>query len=96
MPLPYENATSGEPLLMPVKPRTLSDSDKLALRELGVFAFDHPNPEQVRLLRSVVELNGSDLLLAAMRALNTRRNLSDHAREDFAKHVLAALEGPKA
>ncbi len=81
----------NEPCLLPVKPGSLSESDKAALREAGIVVIEHESPSELRLLRPTYELDSSALFLAAMKALNTNRALASEAREAFAVHVLAAL-----
>ena len=61
--------TSDYPRILPVEPGTLSSGDRDALRKAGVVVIEHPAPGTLRLLRPTVEVDGGDMLCAAMQAL---------------------------
>lgn len=84
-----------EPCILPVKPGRISEADRLALAGAGVIVFEHPNPSEVRLLRPSTELDSGDLFFAAMQALNTPKTYASDTRQDFAVHVLAALQAKR-
>lgn len=58
-----------EPLLLPVKPGSISDSNKEALCQAGVIVVEHENPSELRLLRPSSEVDSSAMLRCAMAAL---------------------------
>lgn len=59
----------SEPMILPVKPGTVSELDKAKMAEVGVVVIEHPNPEEVRLLRAHGEIPAGMLLRCALRAL---------------------------
>jgi hypothetical protein len=78
-----------EPAILPVKPGTISAEDKAALREIGVLVIEHEHPSEIRILRPFSEIEGGDLLLAAMRGVMAE---DGKARYAFSKAVLETLE----
>lgn len=60
---------ANEPTLLPVKPGTLNAKDKTALRKAGIVVIEHDDPESLRLLKPCTEINGDDLLMAALRGM---------------------------
>lgn len=81
-----------EPTILPVKPGTVSDADKAALRDAGVVVIEHEAPHELRLLRPGYDLPGGALLLAAAKALKTENSLgADAQRQAFGKNVADAL-----
>jgi hypothetical protein len=81
-----------EPVLLPVKPGTLNAKDKATLRKAGVIVIEHDNPSELRLLRPSSELDGGDLLRAALTALMKRTGTcGNDQREAFAVAVHAAV-----
>lgn len=55
--------------ILPVKPGTLNDDSKAALREVGVVVIEHENPTELRMLSPMTEVPASDMLRCAMKAL---------------------------
>ena len=83
----------NEPCILPVKPGSLNAKDKAALRKAGVIVVEHESPEEIRFLRPTADIDSSDMLLCAMRALNVKTGVDgSDQREAFAKLVLTALE----
>lgn len=80
-----------EPIILPVKPGTLTVKDKAELRKAGVIVIEHDNPAELRLLRPLAELDSSDMLLCAMKALTSDKTMTSQARETFAVLVCQAL-----
>ncbi len=86
----------NEVTLLPVKPGTLNDDDKAALRDAGVIVIEHDNPAELRLITPCSELNGNDMLRCAMKALlHDDKNYSRGAaqREQFALALAEAIAG---
>jgi len=81
-----------EPLIMPVKPGSLNADDKKALSDAGIIVIEHPEPETVRLLRPAAELSGSQMLLAAMRALTLQGYGESSMRAHFTTQIAKMLE----
>lgn len=77
------------PLILPIKPNSLSKADKAALQKAGVIVIEHENPESIRLLKPNSELSASDLLIAAMRGVMAN---DGRARLVFAENCLKFLE----
>jgi hypothetical protein len=84
-----------EVALLPVKPGSLSAKDKAALAEAGVVVIEHETPETLRLLRPTAELDASDMLECALRALCDGNIASTSVQALFARHVGAAYAAKK-
>lgn len=61
---------SDDPALLVVRPGTITQKDRAALRKVGVVVVEHERPEEVKFLRPHADLSGSALLLASMKALS--------------------------
>ncbi len=59
----------SEPILLPVKTGSISKRDRAALRKGGIIVIEHENPTELKLLRPLVEVESSDLLRLALKAL---------------------------
>ena len=71
--------------ILVVKPGTLNNLDKSALRKSGVICVEAENPNEVKLIQpDGLELAAGDLFLAAMRGINNG-SFPDAARNAFAK-----------
>lgn len=81
-----------EPMILPVRPGTLDAYDKGELRKIGVVVIEHENPEELRLLKPMMEVSGSALLAAALKALMIPGgNYVNTAQQQFAKEVAAKV-----
>ncbi|MES2295262.1 MAG: hypothetical protein V4527_18340 [Pseudomonadota bacterium] len=71
--------------ILVVKPGTLSSNDKGKLRKAGVVTVEADDPQDVRLIGvEGAPLNGDDITLAALTALNRDRNSAvTYAQQDF-------------
>lgn len=87
-------AEQREPVILPVRPQTISEKDRAALRRVGVVVIEHENPEELRMLRPSSDVDASDMLRCALEALATgeRSRYIGDAREQFVK-LLAAVVG---
>ena len=84
-----------EPMLLPVRPGTLSRADKRALRAAGITVVEHDAPSELRLLRPSADIEGGALLACAMRALS-EGDTAINQRALFTKLMAKALqEGAK-
>jgi hypothetical protein len=82
----------SEPLLLPVRPGTLSAKDKKALSNAGVIVIEHERPQELRLIKPHAELDSGDLFVAAMKALTSEGGTSAASqRETFTKLVAASM-----
>jgi hypothetical protein len=85
-------AAVSEPLLLPVRPGTLSAKDKKSLSDAGVIVIEHERPQELRLIKPHAELDSGDLFVAAMNALTSEAGPSaQNQRETFTKLVAASL-----
>lgn len=80
----------SEPLIMPVKTASISKADKKKLQQVGVVVVECENPSELRLIKPWAELDGSDLLLGALKALT--KSQSADLKGVFIEHLFAALE----
>lgn len=55
--------------ILPVKPGTISEPDKTALREAGIIVIEVESPAEIRLLRAESEISASGFLHAALKGL---------------------------
>lgn len=85
-----------DPTILPVKPGSLNKRDKSALRKAGVIVIEHDDPSSIRLLRPAVEIDSSDLLRCAMRALVSDSSWGRNQRETFAKLVAESVNSKPA
>ena len=79
-----------EPMLLPVRPGTLSRADKRALRAAGITVIEHDAPSELRLIRPSADLDGGALLACALRAL-TEGDSAFSQRALFTKLVAQAF-----
>lgn len=84
-----------EPTLLPVTPGSLSADDKATLREAGVIVIEHEHPETLRLLRPAADLDSSELLACAMKALCDPNNASVSVQASFTRAFGAAIANKK-
>jgi len=80
-----------DPLILPVKPGSLSTRDIAALRKTGVTVIQHEDPGSLRLLRPHAQIDGSDLLACAMQALTSGKVGARDQREEFTRSVARAV-----
>lgn len=53
------------------KPGILSAADKKELRKAGIICIEAANPDDFRFIRAEADMSCTDMLLAAMRAMNS-------------------------
>jgi hypothetical protein len=83
----------SEPCLLIVRPGSLTKADKLLARKIGIVTIEHDNPAELRLLRPSAEVDGSDMLRCAMKALASVNGTSASTqRENFTRLIAAALD----
>lgn len=85
----------SEPILLPVKPGSLSAKDNTVLRRAGVIVIEHEAPETLRLLRPNAELDSSlrqaqTMLTCAVHALSAAPSDTSHSAT---KQRAAFVEG---
>lgn len=78
-----------EPIILPIKPGALSRADKKALSDAGVIVIEHINPEEIRLLRPIADLDSSELLRCAVHAINNSG--SQYLAVDFKNEICKAI-----
>lgn len=81
--------------LLPVKPGSISAKDKTALAKAGILVVEHEAPETLRLLRPTAELDASDMLGCALRALCDGSISTTGVQALFTRHVGAAFAAKK-
>ena len=79
----------SDPAILFVKPKVISSRDKKTLQAVGVIVIEIENPADAKFTRAYAELDGSDLLLAAVQAIPGASFTS--VRDAFAKAVCAAV-----
>lgn len=77
----------SDPTILIVPPQKLSAKDKRELVKAGVLVIEMDDPQQARLIRAHSELDSTDLLGAAAKAIGQ----SSSAETAFAKAVCALL-----
>lgn len=79
--------------IMPVKPGTISDADKAALKEIGVLVIEHEDPDSIRLITPMNETDSGAMLRMAVKALENFPNGSNaqSMREHFGRLVMAHI-----
>lgn len=81
-----------EPTLLPVKPGTLSPEDKNALRNAGIIVIEHENPAELKLMKPTAEIDGSEILRCAMKALiSYTGGIADGQRVEFTNQLAKAI-----
>lgn len=78
----------SEPAILFVKPKAISQRDKKMLREAGVLIVEIDDPASAKFVRANSELSGSEMLLAAVKAIKA----SSIAPDIFGKAICAAIE----
>jgi len=82
--------------ILVTKPGALNQRDRAALRRAGVVCVEADDPSSVKLIQpGGAELGGSDLLLAAMRAISKDR-YSSNVAEVFPRLMTQMLEEARA
>lgn len=80
-----------DPTVLFVKPRAISQRDKKALQNAGVIVVEIENLMDAKFIRAGVELSASDMLLAAVAAIQ----VSDFSVKAFGKAMCSAIEATK-
>lgn len=79
---------------MPVRPGTISESDKISLREAGVIVIEHEDPASIRIIRPGADIEAGEMLCAAMKALKSQKGTTaDKQREIFSLAVADIIIG---
>lgn len=84
-----------EPLLLPVKPGSISAADKGKLSKAGIVVIEHEHPETLRLIRaSLPDVDACDMLKCALKALSSSDGMSaKDQRAMFTTLLSAVLSG---
>ncbi len=77
----------NDPVIMFCKPDAVKQGDKLILQAAGVLVVEIENPQDVKLTRARAELDGSELLTLACKAVLT----SDAATKKFGEALTRAM-----
>jgi len=88
-----------EKVMMPVKPGTVSEKDKIKLAKIGIVVIEHENPSELRLIRPSSELDNSDMLFCALKALTFKPQYGsdgDKQREQLAILLTQQIESKRA
>lgn len=80
-----------DPTILFVKPKAISGTDKKALRMAGVIVVEVEDPQSVRLMKATTELDGSDLLRAAAKAIYDHSSSSEGVRSLFGRAISSAI-----
>ena len=73
-----------ENAILPVKPGTVSNSDKRRLSSIGIVVIEHPEPHTLRIIKPTSEVDASGMLVCAMKALRHSTGISaQNQREQF-------------
>lgn len=89
------NQTQNEALqtILPVKPGSINDADRAALKEIGVLVIEHEVPESIRLITPLTETSQAEMLKLAVKALSSYKGVTaDSMREYFARLVMDAIQ----
>ena len=68
------NREMEQPLLMPVKPNTVSEIDKAKLEEAGVVVFETPEPQAIKLISPTLVIEGNEILATLLRLIDDKAN----------------------
>lgn len=86
----------SEPLLLPVKPGSLSRADMRKLSAAGIIVVQHECPGDLRLIKPSLEISAGDILRCALKALVSSADYG--AREQrfaFLKMLSESMESRK-
>ena len=81
----------SDPTILFIKPKAISSSDKKALRAAGVVVVEVDDPQAVRLMKAAVEIDGSELLQAAVKAIHAHNSTTDSVKSLFGRAVCEAI-----
>lgn len=85
----------SDPIILPVRPGSLSAKDKAALRRAGVIVIEHEQPDELRLLRPRSEVDAGQMLNCALQALVKKggyRSDGSDQREAFTQLLAAVVK----
>jgi hypothetical protein len=84
-----------DPTILFVKPQSISDEDRAALREAGVIVVEIDDPASAKFVRAGYEIDSSSMLAAAMKAmLDTKGGeYSCELQKRFALNIARAIIG---
>lgn len=77
------------------KPGTLSAADKKELRKAGIVVIEAADPADFRFIRAEAEVSGSDMLFAAMEALQNADGIQT-ARQMFTFNIAKLVKAQHA
>jgi hypothetical protein len=80
----------ADPAILFVKPKAISAEDKNTLKEAGVIVIEIKNLSDAKFVRPYSELDGSELLRAAAKAIS-ESNYTVSAKEAFGRALCAAI-----
>ena len=78
-----------EPAVLFVKPQSVSADDKGALALAGIIVVEVEDPTAVKLVRAHSEVSSSDMMMAAMRAIDGHS--CDSVKASFVRHLMAQI-----
>ena len=81
----------SEPSILVVHPKSIAPKDKRALKDAGIIVIEADDPASVRFLKPNAELDGSELLLCAMRAIASQ-SIYTKVKIDLVDNIMTALE----
>jgi dihydroxyacid dehydratase/phosphogluconate dehydratase len=80
----------SEPSILFVRPKAISQRDKKLLREAGILIVEIDDPKNAKFIRAHSELTGSEMLKAALWAIN--QGGSTNTKLAFSNAICAAIE----
>jgi hypothetical protein len=83
---------TNDPSILFVKPKSVSQADKKALRQAGVVIVEIDDPQSVKFIKASAEIDGSELLNAAIKAINEHNHTTASVKALFGRAICAAIE----
>lgn len=80
----------ADPTILFVKPTAISSADKRALAKAGVVVVEVANPQDVKLVKANTEIDGSEMLMCAAKAIKQGNSRDTYVA--FASAIMAAIE----
>ncbi len=81
---------STDPAVLFVRPQSIATDDKAALVSAGIIVVEVEDPSSVKLIKAHAEVSGSDMMMAAMKAINEHG--CESVKGAFVKHLMARIE----
>lgn len=82
----------NDPTILFCKPKAISAADKKMLRDAGVIVVSVDDPSAVKLTKAGAELSGSQMLSAAMAAMNNCQ-YGNSVKQEFGAAIMNAILG---